>query len=87
MIHSALALVRRNPDPLAFVIAGVMLIAYELEIFAVTEDVMLGVFMVAAAARSVVSSRSLTEPVAVDLGDGESPEAAFPALGDEPPAS
>jgi hypothetical protein len=34
MINAALALVRRNPDPLAFIIAGVMLVAYELEIFA-----------------------------------------------------
>ena len=77
MIHAALALVRRNSDPLAFIIAGVMLVAYELEIFAVTEDLLLGVFMVAAAARSVVQSRSLTEPVAVDLGDdgGEAPDA------------
>ena len=77
MIRTALSLVQRNPDPLAFLLAGIMLIAYELEIFVVTEDLLLAAFMIAAAVRSVLKSRSLTAPVGVDLDgdDAEAPDA------------
>jgi len=69
MIQSALSLVRNHPDPLAFLIAGVMLVAYECGIVVVTEDIMLGAFMVAAAARSMIKTRSLSGTVDVDLDD------------------
>lgn len=75
MIKAALNLVQRNPDPLAFLIAGVMLVAYELEIFVVTEDLLLGAFMVAAAARSMLNTRSLNEKVGVELEASEESDA------------
>lgn len=69
MINAALNLVRNNPDPLAFVVAGVMLIAYEVGAFVVTEDLLLGAFMVAAAMRSMMQRRSLSAPVAVEVDE------------------
>ena len=61
MIKAALTLVRNNPDPLAFVVAGVMLIAYEVGAFVVTEDLLLGAFMVAAAIRSMLKQQPMPE--------------------------
>ena len=61
MINAELNLVRNNPDPLAFVVAGVLLIAYELGAFVVTEDLLLGAFMVAAAIRSMMKKQPMPE--------------------------
>lgn len=69
MLQSALSLVRNNPDPLAFVVAGVMLIAYELEVFIVTEDLLLGAFMVAAAVRSMLKSTPAPDGVPAVIED------------------
>ena len=86
MINAALSLVRNNPDPLAFLIAGVMLVAYECGVVVLTEDALLGAFMVAAALRSMIKSRSVSAPVAVDLGDGDECTACDDAEAPDAPA-